>query len=268
VDRLWRQLEAANRRDPHLLVVDPTGVVDVVLIDGERRLHLHRDGDRGWRFQVPNTGYNADEKVIADWLGELATMTLVDGSPSEREDDARATRRLIVDGALEIRVAPPYRGQSRVDRAGEAVPALVGAAAFAALEPDPLRFRAREVLALPQFDVRAIEVHRPHAVVRLGRKAGADWVRDGAGEAPKASAVDHLLSLLSDLRAEAFVTPQPSSFKAETTVDVEVRSGEAPPQHHRLELGAKCRARVDNAPTFTLAAKACEDIQHTIAEIH
>lgn len=265
VDRLWRQLEAANRRDPHLLVADPAGIADVELIEGERRVHLHRNGDRGWRFLVPTTGYEADEKVVADWLGQLATIPLVDGSPLVREDDARATRRLVVDGAMEIRVGPPRRGQSHVDRAGEAVPALVGAAAFAALDPDPLRFRSREVLALPQFDVRVIEIHRSHAAVKLSREAATNWVRQGAAESPNATTVDHLLSLLSDLRAESFVTPQPTSFKPDTTVDIEVHSGETPAQHHRLDLAAKCHARVDNAPVFVLAAKTCEDIERTVA---
>ena len=63
----------------------------------------------------------------------------------------------------EIEIAPPHGAQARVDRAGESAPALVGASAFAALEPEPLRFRSRAMLALPQFDVRAIELRRgPH----------------------------------------------------------------------------------------------------------
>ncbi len=124
------------------------------------------------------------------------------------------------------------------------------------------------MLTLPQFDVRALEVHRPHAVVRLSRPSGTAWVRDGAGQAPNAGSVDHLLSLLSNLRAEEFVLPQPKSFPAETTIDAEVRSGEAPAQPHRLELGGNCRARVDEIPVFTLAAKTCDDIARTVAAIH
>ena len=157
--------------------------------------------------------------------------------------------------------------QARVDRAGESVPALVGASAFAALEPEPLRFRSRAMLALPQFDVRAIELRRGPTTVRLKRESGTEWIREGEGEPPDASAVDHLLSMLSDLRAEEFVTPPPAAFKADTTVDVEVRSGEAPPQHHRLELAAKCRARVDDTPVFTLPARTCGDLEHTLAGI-
>jgi hypothetical protein len=32
-----------------------------------------------------------------------------------------------------------------------------------------------------------------------------------------------------------------------------------------LELAAKCRARVDDTPVFTLPAKTCDDLEHTLA---
>jgi len=112
--------------------------------------------------------------------------------------------------------------------------------------------------------VRAIEIRGRGAQARLRRESGAEWVREGGGAQPNPGSIDHLLAILADLRAEEFVTPPPS-FKAETTVDVEVRSGEAPPQKHRLELAAKCRARVDDTPVFTLPAKTCDDLEHTLA---
>jgi hypothetical protein len=72
---------------------------------------------------------------------------------------------------------------------------------------------------------------------------------------------------LSDLRAEEFITPPPGSFNSDTSVDVEVRSGEAPAPHHRLELAAKCRARFDDGPVFSIPAKTCDDLQRTIAGV-
>jgi hypothetical protein len=155
-----------------------------------------------------------------------------------------------------------------VDRTGESAPARVGAAAFSALEPEPLRFRSRAVLALPQFDVRAIEIRGRGTHVRLRRESGADWVRDGEGAPPNGSAIDHLLSILSNLRAEEFVIPPPAALKADTALDIEVRSGEAPPQKHRLELAAKCRARLDDTPAFTLPPQNCGDLERTLADIH
>ena len=269
VDRLWRQLEAANRRDPHLLVVDPASVDGVVLSEGTHRLRLRRNDDGEWHFVEPTVSYGADAKVVGDWLAKLAATKLDDGAPPERDGSSRPSRHLVVEGPAraEIEIAPPHGGQARVDRAGESVPALVGASAFAALEPEPLRFRSRAMLALPQFDVRAIELRRGVTTVRLKRESGTEWIREGEGAPPDASAVDHLLSILSDLRAEEFVTPAPGALKAETSVDLEVRSGDAPAQHDRLELGAKCRARVNDAPVFTLPAKTCDDLEHTLAGI-
>ncbi len=271
VDRLWRQLEAANRRDPHLLVVDPAGVDRVLLSQGDRRLRLRRNDDGSWHFVEPAVGYDADAKVVSDWLTKLAATTLEEGAPAARGGASRpsASRHLVVEGAAraELEIASPHGTQARVERASEAAPALVGAVAFAALDPEPLRFRSREVLALPQFDARALEIRGRRARVSLHRESGADWVRDGGGDAPNASAVDHLLSLLSDLRAEEFVTPPPGAFKADTSVDVDVRSGEAPLQHHRLELVANCRARFDDTPVFTLPEKTCDDLEHTLATI-
>lgn len=271
-DRLWRQLEAANRRDSHLLVVDPAGVDGVTLSDGGRRLRLHRDDDGGWRFAEPAAGYDADAKVVGDWLAKLAATTLSAAVPPARTGASHApARKLVVEGATraEIEIAPPRGGQSRVDRAGESAPALTGAAPFATLDPEPLRFRSRAVLALPQFDVHAVAIRTPRTRVSLRRETGTTWVREGegAGATLDASAIDHLLSVLSDLHAEEFVTPQPTSFKPETTLDIEVRAGDAPPQRHRLELGAKCGARLEDTPAFTLPAKTCADLGRTLADI-
>ncbi len=275
VDRLWRELEAANRRDPHLLLVDPAGVYDIALADGERRLRMRRDDDGGWHFVEPAESYGADAKVVGDWLAKLATTTTTvapkkaAGTPPTGAASVEA-RKLVVVGATraEIEIGPPRGGQTSIVRTGESAPGRVGAEAFAALDPDLLRFRARAVLALPQFDVRALKIRGPRERVVLQREAGADWVRAGEGATPNASAVDRLLGILSDLRAAEFVTPAPPSFKAETIIDAEVRAGDAPPQHHRLELAAKCRARLQDTPVFMLPPKTCEDLERTIAAIH
>jgi len=276
VERLWRQLEVANRRDPHLLVVDPAGVDQIDLSEGERRLRLSADGNGDWHFAEPKESYDADVKAVSDWLAKLATTTTTTSAEATRGVRAGGSfvpRKLVVAGggatSAELTIAPPRGGRSQVDRESGATPLFVGIEAFGLLEPEPLRFRSREVLALPQFDVRAVQIRGRRARVSLHRESGADWVREGGGgEALDTSAVDHLLSLLSNLRAEEFVIPQPKSFQAETTLDVEVRSGDAPAQHHRLALRGECRGRVDDAPVFTLATKPCGDIERTVAAIH
>ncbi len=119
LDRLWRQLEAANRRDPHLLVVDPTGVDGVELSEGEHRLRLHRNDDGGWHFVEPTVSYEADAKVVSDWLAKLAATTLAEDAPppahggSSRASAPSGGRGRRARGDRD-RAAP--RRQARVDR--------------------------------------------------------------------------------------------------------------------------------------------------------
>ncbi len=271
VDHLWRQLEAANRRDPHLLIVEPAEADGVILSEGEkRRLHLRRAGAAGWRFVEPTVSYDADAQVIDAWLARLAKTTFAAAAaPAAASAGERAaTRRLVVEGAtrVELELSPPRAGQARAVRAGETAPGVVDAPAFTDLEPEPLRFRSRAVLSLARFDVTSLDIRAAGKQITLGQAPGGRWSRtighSPPAAAPDPPAVERLVGLLADLHAEAFLPRQP--FTPETTVDIEVRTGDTT-RRERLELASTCLARLTDAPVFSLGDEACHDLRQALS---
>ena len=269
---MWRQLEAANRPDPYLLIVQPAEADGVILSEGEqRRLHLRRAGAAGWRFVEPTVSYDADTQVIDAWLARLAKTPFAPAAaPAAASAAARAaTRRLVIEGAtrVELELSPPRAGKARAVRTGETTSGLVDAAAFADLEPEPLRFRSRAVLSLARFDVTSLDIRAAGQQITLRQAPGGRWLRTVGDHSPPAaapdpSAVERLVGLLADLHAEAFLPRQ--SFTSETTVDIEVRTGDTT-RHARLELSSSCSARLTDAPVFSLGRAVCDDLRQAIS---
>ena len=283
VQRLWRALAAADHRETRLLPVEPTSADGVILVDGRRRLHLRRDPATGWRITEPAVGYGTDPRVVDDWLAQLGARQIAAGAPPGAA--AGGGRRLTIEGAVgaQIDVAMPTRGakaQVRVDRAGETGPATSDATLFAALEPEPLRFRSRAVLSLPRFDVTGVSVTSAGGRTSSVRRGpGEAWVSAGPAEADGA-ALDRMLSVVADLQARRFPTPAPP-FEAERTLDFDLREGTTP-RRQRLELSHSCLARliVDGpemvpnmapgiivpraASVFEVDATTCADLRRSI----
>src|SRR6185503_528043 len=148
VARLWRGLAAADRAEPHLLVVDPGEVDGVVLSERDRQVHLRRDPTAGWKITEPAIAYAADAGHIDEWLAGLARVALSDQSAfaplsaplSEPHSAPRPSppgaRRLVLEGArrAEIVVAPPRAGKVRIERSGELGAASAPATLFAELD--------------------------------------------------------------------------------------------------------------------------------------
>ena len=269
VSHLWRLLGTAGQRELHLLPVDATTADGVVVSEGNRRLHLRRDPGAGWRIAEPAVTYAADAEVVDAWLAHLATM-LIDVKVSPRPA-AKPSRKLVIEGAqrAEIDVASPRGPTARADRTGEVGPATVPAALYAELDPDPLRFRARTVLALPRFDVTRIDIRSPRGHVTLRREAqggGAEgWTASDDSRADHADpvGVDRVLNALADLRAERFESDG-APFIADTTLDLEVRSGNTTTRY-RLELAGHCRARVADTATFSINPATCAALEQKIS---
>jgi hypothetical protein len=144
---------------------------------------------------------------------------------------------------------------------------VVDAAAFADLEPEPLRFRSRAVLSLARFDVTRLDIRAAGQQMTLRQAPGGRWLRTvgdhtAPAAAPDPSAVERLVGLLADLHAEAFLPRQP--FTSETTVDIEVRTGDTT-RHARLELSSSCSARLTDTPLFSLGRAVCNDLRQAIS---
>jgi len=264
VDRLWRLLAAADRAEPALLPVDPGEVDGVVLADGDRRIHLRRDASAGWRISEPAVDYAADAGRVDEWLASLAALRLSDQTPSPSRSAPPGARRLILEGArrAEIAVAPPRAGRARVERTGELGAATAAAALFADLDPDPLRFRSRQVLELPRFDVTAIDIRAPAGQRRLKRESADQWT--GLGSVDSA-VVDKLLAPLASLTAERFVA-DPRPFVARDTLAITSQRG-TEVARVQLELDAQCRARLTGTPAFVLKPETCEALRAPMSQL-
>ena len=134
----WRALAAADSSDTRLVAMAPDTVTRIDLHDAQGRVGLRRVGGV-WTFSPPAPPYPADTRAVDEWLARLGAITT-----ATRSGGANA-RHLLVEGQ--------FRQQIDVSS-----PADV----YALLAPDPLRFRARDVLSFARFDVR-----------RLQRRAGS-----------------------------------------------------------------------------------------------
>jgi Domain of unknown function (DUF4340) len=287
VDKLWRQLAAADRPEGHLLMTEPSEADGILLSAGARHLNLRRDASVGWRVVEPKVDYAADARRIEDWLAGLARVALA--APTELPDraetfagaeDLRASpgaRTLVLEGArrAEIVVSAPVRGKVRTARAGERGVASAPASLFADLDPDPSRFRSRTVLELARFDVTAIEIRAAQGHRRIARGAGGRWTDapplvagDHAESEVDPASVDSLLGALAKLEAGRFYSDaEARGFEPDEVVDLTIQSGSAPPAHQRLELGTHCRARLEATPVFGLAALACEPLRAAVSAL-
>ena len=265
VERIWRQLAAADRAEPHLLPIAPAEVDGVVLSEGARKIHLRRDPSGGWRLTDPAVSYAADAARIDEWLARLARVELADQRPTAGHSAPSGARRLILEGAqrAEIVVAPPRAGRVRVERAGELGAATAPAALFAELDPDPLRFRSRVVLELPRLDVTAIDLRTPAGSRHLQRGPGDRWTDPSAADL--SPAVEGLLGRLANLEAERFVSQAPPLL-ARDSLEVSSQAGETS-RKVRLEIDDRCRARLTDTPVFTLAPDLCESIRTALKDL-
>jgi hypothetical protein len=270
-------LDAAHARDPRLLASAPDDVTEIELAEGARRVGLRREHGR-WTFVEPQVAYHGDRDAIADWLAQLARVSLTLGPTGGR---APAVRRLTIAGRLResFAVSAPRAEQVNVARGGEAAGAGARAPAslFALLDPDPLRFRSRLVLDVSRYDARALRITAAGAGATEIVNAGGDsWrAQSPAGARVDGAALDHLLGTLTNLSALRFLPPA-TRVAPQTTLELTIsRGARAPVQRFVLDLGAPaadggCSARLtsDDKTTanavFTLAPATCDDLRRPL----
>jgi hypothetical protein len=266
IDGLWRALDLAGRRELRLLSVEPAEVDGVMLSAGQRRLHLRRETGAGaWRIVEPAVGYAADGPTIDRWLARLAA-TPIEGGASGPGAASIAARRLRLEGAQSesIDVAPPRGARAALQRAGEAEPATAGAALFAELDPDPLRFRSRIVLSLARLDVERLDLGSPNGQLSARKDSTGIWRDlDDPAVAIDRAALEALLNTFTNLEAQRFLPAPPPPFTPDRTIEVTARQGESP-RRYRLELSRSCLARAADTPIFELGAADCATLRASI----
>jgi hypothetical protein len=245
VEGIWQALRSAHERQRRLFLVDAqqTAAVEIWEV-GRPRLRLQRrDGD--WRIVEPAVSYAADGEVIADWLGRLGEISVEGAPPAGGPTHAR---RLVVTGAdgrerALVEVGRPAGAWVILRRGGETAPARAPAALYAALEPEPLRFRSRSVLSLSRYDVESVEITAPGADRLLARRGPGDgWQMSGRAAVAGAAAFDSaalesLLGAVTNLRATRFPASAPASFEPGRSIEVTVRAGQAV-RRYRITLAS------------------------------
>ncbi len=237
-NELYRVLASADAADRRLLPTPPDRVRRIELDDGARRLVLVRgDSAAAWRFEAPSPATPVEQPVVTDWLARLAH--------TDATVPAARGRRLVVDGASADAVTIGPRDP-----------------AYALLDPDPLRFRARGMLDFAHFDVRELRRISASGTLDLTTGDGETW----AGGAVNQAAVGRIASALGNLRAEAFL-PHPPKGRPDLVLEVSVQApGDPAPVRHTVQLWPGCAAEADDTSAFRIAPAACEQLREDPAK--
>jgi len=234
----WRSLATAAARDDRLMSLPPETVTRIDLHDAHGRVGLRRTGG-AWTFSPPAPPYAADARAVDEWLTRLGTI-----KTATRFGGANA-RHLLVEG----------RFRQQIDVSS---PADV----HALLAPDPLRFRAREVLSFARFDVRRLQRSVGKTTQQLTTADGGTW-HASSGE-PDAANAALVVGALSDLRAVEWIAAPPSGEPA-VRLEIDVQPpGEPRPTRHVVQLYTRpndCTARLDADTTFRLERATCATLR-------
>jgi hypothetical protein len=270
------------------LPLGPRDARAFTLAEGGRELRLVREGG-GWQRELPGGGRApVDDETMGDWLRELASFQAVDVVPAPAlaapPTGAPTLRAELEQGEpLVLWIEPgPAKDRVHVRRPGEALALVVHADLARYLEPAPIRFHEREVLAFEPSAVRAIEVTREDGRELVARGATlGEWIMTAPAAGPAdLGAVDALREAAAHLEARRAVAERPGPEHGldpprRTLVfelDPPPTTPDAPPVRVSLELGARapggCYARRGGdpaAPVFLLDAETCAVLETPLA---
>jgi len=234
-DEVWRMLASAEAADRRLLSTPPDRVHQVELQDGARRLVLARAGaGSAWTLEAPPGHPLVEQAIVNDWLVRLAHTDVT--------VPAAQGRRLIVDGADAVTVG----GRD---------------AAYALLDPDPMRFRARSVLDFAHFDLRELRRISAGGTFDVTTRDGETWASVPPGAAFDRAAVGRISSALGNLRAESFLS-RPPPGRPDLVLEVQVQPpGEPVPVRHAVQLWPTCVGQTEDAGAFRIPRAACQELR-------
>ncbi|MCA9667569.1 MAG: DUF4340 domain-containing protein [Myxococcales bacterium] len=236
---------------------------------GKEKVVVRRDGGDLLLDDKDSGKAKADPPAIKALFDALARHDAAARAPAKGEIEAlerawAARLRLTFEGGASelLTFGTPSGKVMLVRRDDEKAVIEVPAGALALLEPDPLRFRSRVVLAVPQLEVKRVAITRAGEREQLERDAeGFKVVKPTEVRADRA-AVRALLDKLSALRCTRFFEKR--GAVAGLTVEAEAQ------KKYSLALsaakpGAACRGRVAGLPDFELDAKDCALLSRRLA---
>ncbi|HEY8041268.1 MAG TPA: DUF4340 domain-containing protein [Polyangiaceae bacterium] len=250
-------------------------VTHIELSHGSESLVLERDADASragasWTLTSP-THERADSAAVDALLRELELATrlreVADGDPVGL-DAPRARGKLKV-GALEYRFAlgaeaprPEGAAYMRLDGEGTFV---VGRSVKVQLLRGADAYRDRTLVPYGASDVERLEVRAASGGGFALERKGATFRVAGEGLRASRAAVEHLLAVLSDARAESFLddsTAERATSAPAFVVTLVPREGERP--RVELRLGGECPGQAEDvvvvrtSPTHVSACAARE----------
>ncbi len=276
------QIKGVELRDPALTRALEPELALIRLRAAGGAVELTRQSG-AWTFTGQGAGEAADPAEVRAWVEALAalrgTLEVTSAARPAAKDPRPAGLTIELGrergGVERILIGPPTAGPDGVQRlpvrreGARGVVLWLPLEARAALEPDPLRFRNRQVTTFSRYDARRIQITR--GVDREEVVRSADGWEGSAGTAADPAQIDRLLERLTRLRARRFLT---SSTLASTTtirlrLEPEPMGGPARSSELRVELaagdaGSGCRGRVDGGLVFELEEKDCDLLRASV----
>jgi hypothetical protein len=242
---VWPSLQAARAPDARLLSSPPEATTRVEVADGARRLVLARTLGGPWRFDFPRVPYAVDGRAVEDWLRALGQAQIAPVSWR-----SGTLRRLLVEARYREVVSVPERS-----------------AAYALLDPDPLRFRDRAVLDFAHFDALGLRRVAAGEAVEMASDAVDGWrVVSPAGAAADRANTARVIGALGNLRAEQFLSVRPARPRTLSLQITVAAPGDTAPARHTLDLydpgaGKPCTIELDRTAVFTVSRAACDELR-------
>lgn len=204
---LVRPDDLRDRRIPGL---DPDSIQSIRIEEAETVLEFFRELDGSWQLAAPlRAPANADaiQALLRSWA-DVRLSAFETQAPATPPPAFTRTIQISTRGAqlppVELQVGPNPSDPAtvRIAIAGDSSVAIAAPARLLDAPLDPLRYRSRDILAIPVDDMASIRIVSGAQSMQIGRDpVSGQWI-------PAAPWIDTLVATLSSLRAESLLSDQ------------------------------------------------------------
>jgi len=212
---------ADGLRDRRVLPVSMNDIVDIAVLEGERKLRLLRNGDE-WSLQTPGERPASALRVgrmIERWQSaQIEAFLPADPQASALTTVTFGVRSPLTGIPLAFDVlagnVPPGRAWLRPAGSSEIWQVVPDLLRFS--PADPMPYLSREMLRFDPARVIRVTLRSTNntSVVLRASAAASPWTSPDPARAPDAEKIDAMLRLASTLQAEDLVEVQPASLEA------------------------------------------------------
>ena len=194
-------------RDRRLPGTDVDALQEIRVADGEAILEFVRDTNDAWQIAAPiraPADAEALQALVKSWADvrlDAIEDPLATKPPDRFARTIRITPRSPKNPSINLRLAPDPQdsGVVRVAIDGDSAIARATPPLLLEFPLDPLRYRSREILAVPVEDIAGLRIARGGQTLQIERDpASGQWN-------PAVPGMDRLLAALAPLRAESLL---------------------------------------------------------------